>query len=107
MKKLLAILLSLIMVLGLVACGAEEAPAPTNAPDAAPAATEAAPEAAEPSYMEQLIAAAQVKHPLSFPVSDVIPNILLRVEHQALGAAPPLRPLGRMASTSLWGRAMT
>ena len=61
MKKLLAILLSLIMVLGLVACGAEEAPAPTNAPDAAPAATEAAPEAAEPSYMEQLIAAAQAE----------------------------------------------
>ena len=61
MKKLLAILLSLIMVLGLVACGAEEAPAPTAAPDAAPAATEAAPEAAEPSYMEQLIAAAQAE----------------------------------------------
>ena len=59
MKKLLAILLSLIMVLGLVACGAaEEAPAPTAA---APAATEAAPEAAEPSYMEQLIAAAQAE----------------------------------------------
>ena len=59
MKKLLAILLSLIMVLGLVACGAEEAPAPTNAPEAAPAATEAAPEAAAPSYMEELIAAAK------------------------------------------------
>ena len=58
MKKLLAILLSLIMVLGLVACGAEEAPAPTAA---APAATEAAPEAAEPSYMEALIEAAKAE----------------------------------------------
>ena len=55
MKKLLAILLSLVMVLGLVACGAEEAPAPT----AAPAATEAATDAAQASYMEELIAAAK------------------------------------------------
>ena len=61
MKKLLAILLSLIMVLGMVACGTEEAPAPTKAPDAAPAATEAAPEAAEPSYMEALIEAAKAE----------------------------------------------
>ena len=56
MKKLLAILLSLVMVLGLVACGAEEAPAPTTA---APAATEAATDAAQASYMEELIAAAK------------------------------------------------
>ena len=56
MKKMLAILLSLFMVLGLVACGAEEAPAPTAA---APAATEAATEAAQASYMEELIAAAK------------------------------------------------
>jgi len=59
MKKLLAILLSLVMVLGLFAgCGAkEEAPAPTEAPKAeAPAATEAPVEA---SYMDQLIAAAK------------------------------------------------
>ena len=61
MKKLLAILLSLIMVLGLVACGAEEAPATTAAPAATEAAPEAAPETAEPSYMEQLIAAAQAE----------------------------------------------
>ena len=59
MKKLLAILLSLIMVLGLVACGAEEAPAPTTAAPAAPAATEAATDAAQASYMEELIAAAK------------------------------------------------
>ena len=56
MKKLLAILLSLVMVLGLVACGAEEAPAPTTA---APAATEAATDAVQASYMEELIAAAK------------------------------------------------
>ena len=61
MKKLLAILLSLIMVLGLVACGAEEAPATTAAPAATEAAPEAAPETAEPSYIEQLIAAAQAE----------------------------------------------
>ena len=59
MKKLIAILLSLVMVLGLFAgCGAQkEAPA-TEAPKAeAPAATEAP--AAEPTYMEKLIADAQ------------------------------------------------
>ena len=61
MKKLLAILLSLVMVLGLFAgCGAEEAPAPTEAPKAeAPAAADAP--AAEPTYMEKLIADAQAE----------------------------------------------
>lgn len=61
MKKYIAILLSLVMVLGLFAgCGAkEEAPA-TEAPKAeAPAATEAP--AAEPTYMEKLIADAQAE----------------------------------------------
>jgi len=61
MKKLIAILLSLVMVLGLFAgCGAkEEAPA-TEAPKAeAPAAPEAP--AAEPTYMEKLIADAQAE----------------------------------------------
>ena len=61
MKKLLAIVLSLVMVLGLFAgCGAkEEAPA-TEAPaaPAAPAETEAP---AQLSYMEQLIADAQAE----------------------------------------------
>ena len=51
MKKLIALLLALVMVIGLVACGAETAPAATEAApaatEAAPAATEAAPEAAE------------------------------------------------------------
>ena len=61
MKKLLAILLSLVMVLSLFAgCGAkEEAPA-TEAPKAeAPAAPDAP--AAEPTYMEKLIADAQAE----------------------------------------------
>ena len=61
MKKYIAILLSLVMVLGLFAgCGAkEEAPA-VEAPKAeAPAATEAP--AAEPTYMEKLIADAQAE----------------------------------------------
>ena len=43
MKKILALLLALVMVLSLAACGAKEAPAETQA--AAPAAPEAAPEA--------------------------------------------------------------
>ena len=43
MKKILAMLLVLVMALSMVACGAEEAPAATEAPKAdAPAATEAA-----------------------------------------------------------------
>ncbi len=59
MKKLLAILLTLAMVLSLAACGAKEEPAATEAPAAeAPAATEAP---AELSYMEQLIADAQAE----------------------------------------------
>ena len=38
MKKLIALLLALVMVLGMVACGAKEeaAPAPEAAPEAAP-----------------------------------------------------------------------
>ena len=56
MKKLIAILLSLVMVLGLFAgCGAkEEAPVTEEPKVEAPAETPA-----EPTYMEQLIAAAQ------------------------------------------------
>ena len=44
MKKLIALLLALVMVVGLVACGAKEEAAPA-ATEAAPAATEAATEA--------------------------------------------------------------
>ena len=58
MKKLLAILLSLVMLLSLAACGAEEAPTPTDAPSVLPAGPDDAP-AAEPSYMEELVAAAK------------------------------------------------
>ena len=61
MKKLIAILLSLVMVLGLFAgCGAQKETPATEAPKAeAPAATEAP--AAEPTYMEKLIADAQAE----------------------------------------------
>ncbi len=61
MKKLIAILLSLIMVLSFAACGAEKAPETTAAP-AAPAETDAPAETEAPveaSYMDQLIAAAK------------------------------------------------
>ena len=61
MKKLIAILLALVMVFGLVACGGkteEKAPEAAAPAPAAPAETQAA---AEPSYMEQLIAAAQAE----------------------------------------------
>ena len=40
MKKLIALLLALVMILSMTACGGSSAPAAT---DAAPAATEAAP----------------------------------------------------------------
>ena len=46
MKKLIALLLALVMVLGLVACGAKEETAAPAATEAAPAATEAAKEEA-------------------------------------------------------------
>lgn len=46
MKKLLALILVMVMVLGMVACGQKEAAAPA-ATEAAPAATEAAPAATE------------------------------------------------------------
>lgn len=47
MKKLIALLLALVMVFGMVACGAKEEPAPEAAPEATPeAAPEATPEAA-------------------------------------------------------------
>ena len=63
MKKFIALLLALVMVVGLVACGAKEeaAPAATEAAtEAAPeagteAATEAAPEAAEDSYKVAMV----------------------------------------------------
>ena len=59
MKKLFAILLSLVMLLSLAACGAKEAPAPTEAPKAEAPAADAP--AAEPTYMEKLIADAQAE----------------------------------------------
>ena len=53
MKKLIALLLALVMVVGLVACGAkEEAAAPAEKEEAAPAETEAAKEEAAPEASE-------------------------------------------------------
>ena len=51
MKKLLALLLALVMVIGLAACGAKQEAAPA-ATEAAPAATEAAPAATEAAAPE-------------------------------------------------------
>ena len=57
MKKIIALLLALVMVLGLAACGASEAPAATEAPKAdAPAATEA-PAASDEAVTVTMIAA--------------------------------------------------
>ena len=60
MKKLLALLLALVMVLSLAACGAKE-PAPTEAPKVETPAETPTEAPAEPTYMEQLIAAAQAE----------------------------------------------
>ena len=46
MKKLIALLLALVMMIGMVACGAKEEAAAPAATEAAPAATEAVGEAA-------------------------------------------------------------
>ena len=93
MKKLIALLLALVMVVGLVACGAKnEAAAPAAKEEAAPAATEAATEAV----------AAPVEISLwTFPVGKwgdeatvnellaqfnaVYPNITVKVEYLAYG----------------------
>ena len=58
MKKLIALLLALVMVIGLVACGAKEEAAAPAATEAAPAATEAAPAETEAAAESQLIGVA-------------------------------------------------
>ena len=62
MKKIIALLLTALMALGLAACGGSNPPAETTATKA-PAAPEAPgeTEAAEASYMDELIAAAQAE----------------------------------------------
>ena len=108
MKKIIAMLLVLAMALGLVACGASEAPAATEAPKAdAPAATEApaanaapaekAPEdytgslvvysPHDPSPLEAGVAMFQEKYPnievtaLSIPTGEAIQRIAAEAEN--------------------------
>lgn len=64
MKKIIAMLLAVVMLLGLCACATTEEPAPTTAAptEAAPAETTAAPtEAEEEDYFTKLIADAQAE----------------------------------------------
>lgn len=62
MKKFIALLLAMIMVLGMVACGAKTEPAPEATPEAAPeAAPEKAPEAAPEQAPEEAAPAAVEK----------------------------------------------
>ena len=64
MKKIIAMLLAVVMLLGLCACAKTEEPAPTTAAptEAAPAETTAAPtEAEEEDYFTKLIADAQAE----------------------------------------------
>ena len=66
MKKLIALLLALTMVLGLVACGSTEAPAATNAPaEEAPAATEAPAVDAGMTAEEKALAEAEIRYAIS------------------------------------------
>ena len=69
MKKLIALLLALVMVVGLVACGAKEEAAAPAATEAAPAATEAAKEEA-PAEESQLIGVAMPTKDLQRWVQD-------------------------------------
>ena len=72
MKKLIALLLALVMVVGLVACGAKEEAAAPAATEAAPAATEAAKEEAPaaPADEAQLIGVAMPTKDLQRWVQD-------------------------------------
>ena len=63
MKKLIALLLAAVMVLGLVACGGSEAPAATEAPAANDAPAAAAP--AEMTEAEKAAAEAEIRYAIS------------------------------------------
>ena len=60
MKKFLALLLTILMVMGLTACGGST-PAATTTATQAPAAADGETQAAEASYMDELVAAAQAE----------------------------------------------
>ena len=73
MKKILALVLALAMVLSMVACGAKEEAAAPAATDAAPAATEAAPEAETPAeYVDPFAEYADDYDALSQAVYDEV-----------------------------------
>ena len=60
MKKIIALLLTFLMLVGLAACGGFTTPSTTAATEA-PAAAEGTEAAGEDSYMDELIAAAQAE----------------------------------------------
>ena len=71
MKKFIALLLALVMVMGTVACGAkEEAAAPAATEAAAPAATEAAPAATNPDDIADEMTSEDGKYQVAF-ITDV------------------------------------
>ena len=70
MKKLIALLLALVMVVGLVACGAKEEAAAPAATEAAPAATEAAPAATNPDDIADEMTSSDGKYQVAF-ITDV------------------------------------
>ena len=73
MKKILALVLALAMVLSMVACGAKEEAAAPAATEAAPAATEAAPEAETPAeYVDPFAEYADDYDALSQAVYDEV-----------------------------------
>ena len=78
MKKMIALLLALVMVLGLAACSVEQAPAPTEAPKAE-APKEEAPKAEEPAAPAEPEAPAAFSHSpetKSFQASNFINSSL-------------------------------
>ena len=65
MKKLIALLLAAVMVLGLVACGGTSEPAATEAPAADAPATEAPAAPAEMTEVEKAAAEAEIRYAIS------------------------------------------
>ena len=88
MKKLIALLLALVMVVGLVACGAKQEAAAPAATEAAPAATEAATEAAAPAEESKLIGVAMPTKDLQRWIQD---GANMKAQLEAAGYAVDLQ----------------